>query len=273
MTMLQPALPQPDVVQFFKLLADETRLAIVRGLAVTDLRAGEVVARVGQPQNVVSYHLKQLRQLGVVHDRRSSSDARDIYYSLDLERLHGLYAAAGDALHPGLAPTTASEAAVSQLTAPLRILFLCTHNSARSQLAEGIARQLGGDAVTVASAGSEPTEVHPMTYQLLHEWDIDTRCHRAKHVNEFVGQTFDYVITVCDYVHDNCPTFPGDPDRIHWSFPDPAALADPEQQLQAFRTVRRELCTRIRYLLSLPHPVTRQRLPLQSIVTPEESPR
>src|SRR5918997_3744050 len=97
----QPPLT-PDVVLFFKALADETRLAIVRLLALSDLRAGEVVQRLQLPANIVSYHLKQLRALGLLRDRRSSLDHRDVYYSVDLARLHALYAAAGDTLHPGI---------------------------------------------------------------------------------------------------------------------------------------------------------------------------
>jgi arsenate reductase len=143
---------------------------------------------------------------------------------------------------------------------PLRVLFLCTHNSARSQLAEGITRWLGGDQVEVLSAGSQPSEVHPMTYRMLSDLGIDASTHSSKSIQRFLDQTFDYVITVCDRVKEHCPTFPGDPDEIHWSLPDPAAIADEEQRLDAFSRVCNELHTRIRYLLSLPHPVTRQRL-------------
>src|SRR3712207_6505287 len=88
-----------DIVHFFRVLGDETRLAILRLLALSDLRAGEISAQLHAPQNAVSYHLKQFRSLGLLRDRRSSADARDIYYSVDQERLHALYAVAGDALH------------------------------------------------------------------------------------------------------------------------------------------------------------------------------
>jgi protein-tyrosine-phosphatase len=266
------AVSSPNVLSFFKILADDTRLAIVRLLALTDLRAGELVEKLQQPQNAVSYHLKQLRSLGVLRDRRSTEDGRDVYYSVDLERLQLLYATAGAALHPALTTTPQAEQEQRPTRAqPLRILFLCTHNRARSQLAEGIARYLGGDQVEVYSAGDKPTEVHPLTIAMLEELGIDTSRHYAKHMNQFLEQQFDYIITTCDYVRGNCPTFPGDPERMHWSFDDPSTVAGgAEAQRKGFRTARRELLTRIRLLLSLPHPVTGERLPLRSTRIPEE---
>lgn len=252
------AQPIPDVLSFFRALADETRLAIVRLLALTDLRAGELVERLHQPQNAVSYHLKQLRSLGVLRDRRSSRDARDVYYSVDIERLQAFYHAIGEALHPGITTTRTSSTVARNASSPLRILFLCTHNRARSQLAEGIARYLGGDQVEVYSAGDQPTQVHPLTIEMLSELGIDTSRHHAKDMQQFVGQHFDYVITTCDYVTGNCPTFPGDPHRIHWSCDDPSIIdGGIEEQRAAFRKARRELMTRIRYLLAAAHVPTR----------------
>ncbi len=248
----------PDVAKFFKAMADETRLAIVRLLALTDLRAGELVERLHLPQNAVSYHLKHLRSLGVLRDRRSSRDARDVYYSVDMERLQALYQAIGDVLHPGIAVKRDTSSVATDAQPRLRILFLCTHNRARSQLAEGITRYLAGDLVDVYSAGDHPTEVHPLTIEMLSELGIDTSVHQAKDMQQFVGQHFDYVITTCDYVTGNCPTFPGDPQRMHWSFDDPSAVEGGiEEQRAAFRTARRELTTRIRYLLAAAHVPTR----------------
>lgn len=255
-----------NVVQFFKTLADEHRFAIVRLLALSDLRVGEVVERLRIPHNAVSYHLKQLRTLGLLRDRRSSSDARDVYYSVDLDRLAALYFAAGAALHPGMATADADDARASVSDRPLRVLFLCTHNSARSQLAEGIMRFFGGDQVEVFSAGSQPTELHPMTIELLEECGIDSSRHTAKSLDQFLDQTFDYVITVCDRVRESCPTFPNDPAERHWSLPDPTLIEDEEQRWRAFQQVRHELATRIRYLLSLRHPATGRRLHILSYV-------
>ncbi|MDP9374875.1 MAG: metalloregulator ArsR/SmtB family transcription factor [Chloroflexota bacterium] len=245
---------------FFKALADGTRLAIVRLLALTDLRAGELVERVHAPQNAVSYHLRQLRSLGLLRDRRSGWDARDVYYSLDLERLHELYAAAGNSLHPGIACTPGTAPAPSEATVPLRVLFLCTHNSARSQLAEAIARQIGGERVEVYSAGSKPAGVHPLTVELMGEWGMDPSGHTSKPMDRFAGQRFHYAITVCDRVREGCPVFPGDTRRIHWSLPDPLSVQNEEERREVFCRVRQELLTRIRYLLSLPHPRTGERM-------------
>ncbi len=249
-----------DITTFLKVLADETRLAILDLLALSDLRVGEMVERLQLPQNAVSYHLKQLRSVGLLRDRRSSADARDVYYSVDLERLRTLYLAAGDALHTRVTEASDEGCAMEERDRPLRILFLCTHNSARSQLAEAIARRLGGDNVAVFSAGSQPSQLHPLTIELLEELGVDPSQHRSKSIDEFAGQTFDYIITVCDRVRDHCPTFPGNPKQIHWSFPDPTAIEDPFEQRRSFQRVRRELETRVRYLLCLPHPEADRRI-------------
>src|SRR5262249_16631663 len=204
-------------------------------------------------------------------DRRSSADARDVYYRVDLDRLAQLYADAGDTLHPGLSTAAASPSAsiatdaatTQEMTQPLRVLFLCTHNSARSQLAEALLRQIGGELgvqVEVYSAGSMPTAVDPDAVTVLRELGIDPSPLYAKSLDRFIGEPFDYLITVCDRVHDICPAFPRDPRQIHWSIADPAVVEDPTRRLAAFRQVARELQTRIRYLLLLPHPTTGQHL-------------
>ncbi|HEY4593337.1 MAG TPA: arsenate reductase ArsC [Thermoanaerobaculia bacterium] len=132
------------------------------------------------------------------------------------------------------------------------VLFLCTHNSARSQMAEGILRELGGDRVEVASAGTEATRVHPLAVREMAERGIDISGQRSKHMDEFLGERFDYVVTVCDNARESCPIFPGDPERIHWSIPDPAAVEGEEKTRQAaFKRAADELTTRIRYLLAL----------------------
>lgn len=243
----------PDVVTFFKLLADETRLAIIRLLTLSDLRVHELVAAVQAPQNTVSYHLKQLRVLGLVREHRSTADGRDSYYQVDWERLQALYHAAGQTLHPGILPG-GEDNAVGEPPGPLRVLFLCTHNSARSQLAEGLLRQLGGDQVTVSSAGSQPAAaVHPDVLALLARWRIDATNQRPKPLEQFQQQPFDYVITVCDRTREHCPVFLGDPIQIHWSCPDPAAIADGTLRRQVLEQLGRDLRTRMGYLLSLPH--------------------
>jgi len=123
-----------------------------------------------------------------------------------------------------------------------RVLILCTGNSARSQMAEGLLRQLAGDKFEVASAGVSPTHVKPEAIKVMAELGIDISGHHSKSVVEFKGQEFDYVITVCDNANEQCPVFPGNTKRIHWSFDDPAVVKGDElKRLATFRRVRDEL--------------------------------
>lgn len=207
---------------------------------------------VGRPQNLVSYHLRRLREEHLVAERRSSADGRDIYYSLDLDLVRVHYLASGRSLHPalGIPESARQEQPISETRRPTRVLFLCTHNSARSQMAEGILRHYGGERVEVFSAGSEPGGVHPNAVRIMANMNIDISRQTSKHIDAYTGQHFDYVIAVCDRVREVCPIFPDDPERIHWSFPDPAAVEDSEEvQYQAFQQTARELHTRIGYLL------------------------
>lgn len=130
-----------------------------------------------------------------------------------------------------------------------RVLILCTGNSARSQMAEGLLRHDAGDRFEVCSAGTRPTQVRPEAIAVMQELRIDITSHRSKSVDEFVGQDFDYVVTVCDNANASCPVFPGSTKRIHWSFDDPAAVeGSHEQRLAAFRRVRDELRGRLQRL-------------------------
>jgi arsenate reductase (thioredoxin) len=120
-----------------------------------------------------------------------------------------------------------------------RVLFLCTGNSARSQLAEAMLRVLGGAAFEVASAGTHPAGVHPLTVQVLAEVGIDASSARSKHLDEFIAEPWDLVVTVCDAAAEACPVFPGARHLEHWSFADPAAVeGPPEHRLAAFRATR-----------------------------------
>ncbi|GIK54574.1 MAG: metalloregulator ArsR/SmtB family transcription factor [Chloroflexi bacterium] len=230
-----------------KLLAHTVRWQIVAALAQSDCRVQELETRLARPQNLVSYHLRLLREGGLVGERRSSADGRDAYYTLNLDSLRSAYQASGAALHPALA-CVANPKIVR--TRPYRVLFLCTHNSARSQLAEGILRAAGGERVEVFSAGNQVTAVHPLAIRAAAERGLDISQQRAKHLDEFAGQLFDAVITVCDRVREVCPVFPGDPPHIHWSLPDPTAVTGPEnEQYQAFLNTAHELATRIDYWL------------------------
>lgn len=128
-----------------------------------------------------------------------------------------------------------------------RVLILCTGNSARSQMAEGLLRSDGGGLFEAFSAGVEPSHVRPQAIEVMREIGVDISGHRSKSVDEFSGQEFDYVITVCDNANERCPAFPGKTERIHWSFDDPAAATgDEAARLAVFRRVRDEIRGRLR---------------------------
>jgi arsenate reductase len=121
---------------------------------------------------------------------------------------------------------------------PIRVLFVCTGNSARSVMAEALLRRRGGDAFEVHSAGTEPRGINPLTLRVLAEAGIDASCARSKPVTEFLGQPFDYVITVCDQARKVCPVFPGGGQTLHWGYEDPGAVdGTEEERLAAFRRV------------------------------------
>ena len=128
-----------------------------------------------------------------------------------------------------------------------KVLFLCTGNSARSQMAEGLLRRDGGSRFEALSAGIWPSHVREEAIQVMREVGTDISGHRSKSVAEFVGQNFDYVITVCDSARESCPVFPGRAERIHWSFDDPAAVSgSKEERLAVFRRVRDEIRAKLR---------------------------
>jgi arsenate reductase len=136
----------------------------------------------------------------------------------------------------------------------IRVLILCTGNSARSQMAEGLLRHLAPGHVEVQSAGTAPTPVKPEAIQVMKEIGIDISGQWSKHVDDLAGQPFDYVITVCDQANESCPIFPGTTRRIHWSFPDPAAVKDRDLRLTTFRIVRDSLRSQLsRFADSLVH--------------------
>lgn len=233
---------------FLKLISHPVRWNLLQLLAHSDLRVQELVQGTGEPQNLVSYHLQALREQKIIHNHRSIADGREVYYSLNMDRVRSLYRSSGEALHPALNTRDGLPAAGPAERA--RVLFLCTHNSARSQMAEGLLRARSSGQIEVYSAGTEPTEVHPLAIRALSEMNIDIQRHRSKGMQAFLDQSFDYIITVCDRAREACPTFPGDPAKIHWSFPDPAAVeGSVAERVEAFRKTAVQLNTRIGYLL------------------------
>jgi protein-tyrosine-phosphatase len=232
--------------RFLRLAGHPLRWRLLSELARSDRRVGELCELAGKRQSLVSYHLRQLRDGGLVSARRSSADGRDTYYVLELARCGELLVSAGAALHPGLASTAGSHPGLARA----RVLFLCTGNSARSQMAEALAEQRSEGAVRAASAGSHPKPLHPNAVRVMHERGIDLAGRRSKHLSEFTGRRFDYVISLCDRVREVCPEFPGTPQAIHWSVRDPAREpGSDEQTLPAFERTAVELEMRIGFLL------------------------
>ena len=248
-------IPPPEVL---KLAGHPVRWSMLTHLARSDYRVQELVAFVQLPQNLVSYHLRQLRAGNLVTERKSSADERSVYYSLDLEQFRVLYVRAGSHLHPALTdgliidPEAENQPGKAPHT-PLRVLFLCTENSARSQMAEALLRHLSHGAIEAFSAGSQPAEqVHPLAVRIMERTGIDMSQAHPKHFNEFRGQHFAAIVTVCDRVREICPVFSDDPERIHWSFPDPALVGgSKETHTRAFEQTSLQLATRIRLLIAL----------------------
>jgi protein-tyrosine-phosphatase/DNA-binding transcriptional ArsR family regulator len=248
---------------FLRLAGHPLRWRLLSDLARSDRTVQELTAHSGQPQNLVSYHLGKLRDAHLVTARRSTADRRDAYYSVALADVGELLTATGAALHPGLhlVPPPARTAGQGAVTA--RVLFLCTGNSARSQMAEALARVRSGGWVEAHSAGSHPKPLHPNAIRVMRdEHAIDLADHRSKHLSEFTRRQFDHVVTLCDKVREVCPEFPGHPETIHWSIPDPAAGhadGDDEASYPAFQQTADELETRIGFLLA-------------ALTTPQEEP-
>jgi protein-tyrosine-phosphatase/DNA-binding transcriptional ArsR family regulator len=232
-------------------VADPHRWRLLAELARSDRRVGELTALVGTPQNLVSYHLAELRNAGLVTARRSSADGRDVYYRADLRRCRDELAAAGGALHPGLRlvpPVTTSDGRPPRRRQ--RVLFLCTGNSARSQIAEALLVERSGHTVDARSAGSHPKPLHPHAVCVMAERGIDIAANTTKHLRQFARLRFDRVITLCDKVREICPDFPGVDATVHWSIADPAAARDSDDDTySAFRHVADELEDRIGLLV------------------------
>jgi protein-tyrosine-phosphatase/DNA-binding transcriptional ArsR family regulator len=241
----------PSPPRFLQLAGHPLRWRLLSELARSDRRVGELSELAGQRQSLVSYHLRQLRDGGVVSARRSLADGRDTYYVLELARCGELLVSAGASLHPGLAsPAVGSHPARGRASARARVLFLCTGNSARSQMAEVLAEQLSAGVVRAVSAGSHPKPLHPNAVRVMGERGIDLAGRRSKHLSEFTGQRVDYVISLCDRVREICPEFPGTPQAIHWSVRDPAREpGTDEETLPAFERTAAELEIRIGFLL------------------------
>jgi protein-tyrosine-phosphatase/DNA-binding transcriptional ArsR family regulator len=234
---------------FLSLAGHPVRWRMLTELARSDRQVRELRDLTGCPQNLVSYHLGRLRSGGLVSMRRSSADRRDSYYRAELTRCGELLNEAALALHPGLGLVPAPARPVPGGIRPC-VLFLCTGNSGRSQMAEALMRQLSAGAVEASSAGSRPKALSPDAVAVMREHGIDISEQRPKHLDTFAGKSFGYVISLCDRVREVCPEFAGSPETIHWSMADPSAETDGTGRYLAFRRTADELRTRIGFLLA-----------------------
>jgi protein-tyrosine-phosphatase/DNA-binding transcriptional ArsR family regulator len=248
---------QQDPPAFVRLAAHPLRWRLLTVLATGDHRVRELVTLVGEPQNLVSYHLRLLRDGGLVTATRSTFDGRDSYYHLDLDRCADALATTGAALHPALGTPAAGtrrfatgwpDRSRSAGKHGVGVLFVCTGNSARSPIAEALLRHRTGGRIKVASAGSDPKpELHPDAVRVLHDrFGLDVGDRRPRHWDTLTGRRFDYVISLCDKAREVLPDFPEQPRRVHWSMPDPARADDTYLALQHTVT---DLETRIGHLL------------------------
>jgi len=242
---------------FLRLVGHPIRWRLLKELTHSDRAVRELTTLLDEKQSLVSYHLKELRNAGLVAAHRSSADGRDTYYSIDLEECGESLSTSGVALHPGLRlvpPPGPEQPEGRKPRRRPRVLFLCTGNGTRSQIAEALLEHLSDGEVDVVSAGSHPKPVHPNAVRVLAERGIDISGRTSKHLDRFTRRRFDHVITLCDRVREVCPEFPGPPDTAHWSIPDPGLEGDtPEACYPAFERTASELETRIRFLLFAIH--------------------
>jgi protein-tyrosine-phosphatase/DNA-binding transcriptional ArsR family regulator len=233
--------------EMIKLLSNDVRWQILTLLAQSDLRVQELSGLLGQPQNLVSYHLQKLRDHSLIVEHHSIADGREVYYGIHLRQIQEQFRETEGALHPGITHMGNEDFPIP----PLRVLFLCTHNSARSQIAEGFLKAKSRDQIQVFSAGTDPIALNPIAIQVMAEHQIDIHEQQAKDLEQFRDQSFDYIITVCDRARETCPIFPGNPIKIHWSIPDPTVISAPNGDVtRPFRDTASELSERIDYFLA-----------------------
>lgn len=250
-------------------LAQPSRLAIFRTLVragAQGLGAGALAAAVDVPPSTLSFHLRDLAQAGLLHATRNG---RTIHYALRAETWTALLFHLGEDCcqgRPALCPSPAARIGRSGTPAPRpHVLFLCSHNAARSQLAEALLRQLAGDRFEVHSAGVRPSALHPHTLAVLTEASVPTAGLRSKDLGELLGkQPFEHAIVVCPTAQGDCAQLPVLAQHQHyWPFPDPLATqGSARRQLAAFRSVRDGIRDRLTaWLRDLDQPPTARRRP------------
>ncbi|MEN0140422.1 MAG: ArsR family transcriptional regulator [Rhodococcus sp. (in: high G+C Gram-positive bacteria)] len=245
-------LARQPVPAFVQLAAHPLRWQLLTALSCGDYRVREMVALMGQSQNLISYHLRLLRDGGLVRATRSSFDGRDSYYHLDLDCCAEMLTGAAAALHPALGLNSVSPQVDSQAT--VSVLFVCTGNSARSVIAEALLRQRTSGRADVRSAGTRPKPgVQPNAVRVLREgFGIDISGQDPRHLDTLADHRFDLVVTLCDKAREVCPDIGDDAHWIHWSIPDPSAAGGTDEDAYpAFQATAAEIDTRIRFLLPI----------------------
>ena len=177
-------MPEESSPEILKLLSNDLRWNILKALSQSDLRVQELCQLLNQPQNLVSYHLQKLRDQDLVIERPSIADGRETYYGIHLSQVRDQFREVGGMIHPGLAPRQNER----YPSPPLRVLFVCTHNSARSQMAEGLLRARSRNQIQVASAGIEPMALNPLAARAMAERNVDIRYQRSKSLEPFLGE-------------------------------------------------------------------------------------
>ncbi len=230
-------------LRILRLLADETRWRVLCMLRQSDHQVGELVEQLALPQNLISYHLGILKQAGLVQVHRSEADARSQYYGLDLAAMAAAHQQIGATLQ---LPMSKPDPQPSEQL----VFFLCTGNSARSQMAEGWLRQLSSGTIPVRSAGTQPRTLHPLAINVMAEAGVDIGHQYAKDIQSLQDLHPTVVVTVCDRARELCAQHVTAPMQIHWSIPDPARFDGSEtDRMAVFRTVRDDLRTRIQGLI------------------------
>jgi ArsR family transcriptional regulator, arsenate/arsenite/antimonite-responsive transcriptional repressor / arsenate reductase (thioredoxin) len=238
-------------LEFVQLIADPLRWRLLEELGRSDRRVGELCHLLDKPQSLVSYHLRALRRGGLVAARQSAADGRDTYYRVDIARCGELLTATGTALHPALRLGRQPDPPPTRRRPTRPVLFLCTGNSSRSQIAEALLEHRTQGAIPARSAGSHPKALHPNAIRVMAERGIDISHQHPKHLDRYTRHHFDRVITLCDKVKEVCPDFPGQPTTAHWSMADPATEGtDPHTNYHAFLRTADDINTRIGLLIA-----------------------
>lgn len=227
---------------------EPNRLVIISLLSTGPMLVSDICNASGLSLTLVSQHLRILRDSGMVQAERDSKDARAVWYSLNPQRIKEIQTALSmvfdmtkivdcRGLGAKQSPNLSRE--------KFRVLFLCSGNSARSQMAEALLQHYGKGLIEARSAGTHPREVHPLTIKVLTEIGLDTKGLKTKHYSVFNQESFHYVITVCDRANEECPDFKGDYQRIHWSIADPVKDGNEDELINVFKQTREELAGRI----------------------------